>query len=156
MNLQCTLTKNLHTHFFGKRDFLLAGGFGEMLGNDVTKLQRAVQPCSDILDVARKCSDVLVIHTREGHRLDMSDVHEHKQRKGAVIGSEGPMGRILLRGEPGHDIIPELYPLPGEPIIDKPGKVRVLYFLYPEMILHSSMAHFVLSSLVFIQNYSNG
>jgi biuret amidohydrolase len=101
-----------------------------MLGNDVTKLQRAVQPCSNILTTSRQLSssssttDILILHTREGHRSDMSDVHDHKQRKeGAVIGSVGPMGRILLRGEPGHDIIPELYPIPGEPIIDKPGKV---------------------------------
>lgn len=105
-----------------KRDFLLAGGFGEMLGNDVTKLQRAIQPCSNLLEVTRK-SSMLVMHTREGHHKHMKDVHDHKQRKGEVIGSDGPMGKILLRGEPGHDIIPELYPLPNEPIIDKPGKV---------------------------------
>jgi biuret amidohydrolase len=108
----------------------LAGGFGEMLGNDVTKLQRAVQPCSNILTTSRQLSssssptDILILHTRVGHRNDMSDVHDHKQRKeGAEIGSVGPMGRILLRGEPGRDIIPELYPIPGEPIIDKPGNV---------------------------------
>jgi len=68
---------------------------------------------------------MLIIHTREGHRTDMTDVHEHKkQRKGAkqVIGTEGPFGRILIRGEPGHDIIPALYPKKGEPVIDKPGK----------------------------------
>jgi nicotinamidase-related amidase len=106
-----------------QRDFLLAGGFGEMLGNDVTKLQRAIEPCANLLAVARKLPSLLVMHTREGHRMDMTDVHDHKQRKGAVIGSPGPMGRILLRGEPGHDIIPELYPIAGEPIIDKPGKV---------------------------------
>ena len=100
-----------------------------MLGNDVSKLQRAVQPCANLLEVTRK-SGMLVIHTREGHHKHMKDVHDHKQRKGAVIGSEGPMGKILLRGEPGHDIIPELYPLKYEPIIDKPGKVCCvrLYF----------------------------
>ena len=98
-----------------------------MLGNDVTKLQRAIAPCASILAVARKLptsTGMLILHTREGHRPDMSDVHAHKQRKGAIIGSPGPMGRILLRGEPGHDLVPELYPLPGEPVIDKPGKVR--------------------------------
>lgn len=66
---------------------------------------------------------MLIVHTREGHRSDMADVHAHKQKSG-VIGSDGPMGRILIRGSPGHDIIPELYPAEGaEPIIDKPGKV---------------------------------
>jgi biuret amidohydrolase len=96
-----------------------------MLGNDVTKLQRAIDPCKNILDTIRQCSDtVLIMHTREGHRYNMKDVFDHKQRKGAVIGSNGPMGKILLRGEPGHDIVPELYPLPNEPVIDKPGKVR--------------------------------
>ena len=97
-----------------------------MLENDVTKLQRAVQPCANLLKVTRE-SNILVMHTREGHHKHMKDVHDHKQRKGEVIGSDGPMGKILLRGEPGHDIIPELYPLPNEPIIDKPGKVCVLY-----------------------------
>lgn len=116
--------------YIDQRDFLLAGGFGEMLGNDVTKLQRAIEPCANLLDVTRK-SQMLVMHTREGHHKHMKDVHYHKQRKGEVIGSDGPMGKILLRGEPGHDIIPELYPLPHEPIIDKPGKVRsVLYSSY--------------------------
>jgi nicotinamidase-related amidase len=71
---------------------------------------------------------MLVIHTREGHRKDLSNLHLYKyQRPGApdstkVIGSEGPGGKILIRGEPGHDIIPELHPQDGEPIIDKPGK----------------------------------
>ena len=97
-----------------------------MLGNNVSKLQRAIEPIRRVLEAARS-SKLLqcVIHTREGHRTDMTDVHAHKQRAGEVIGSPGPMGRILIRGEPGHDIIPELYPVPGEPVIDKPGKVRL-------------------------------
>lgn len=107
------------------------GGFGEILGNDVSKLQVAVKPIKNVLDVVRARGDMLIIHTREGHRFDMRDVHAHKNSKkdenGIIkksIGEPGPMGRILLRGEPGHDIIQELYPLPGEPIVDKPGKVN--------------------------------
>jgi nicotinamidase-related amidase len=107
-----------------QRDFLEKGGFGETLGNDVSLLQRAVAPCKSLLDLARR-TGLLVIHTREGHRPDLSDAPRAKVERGAPsmrIGSPGPMGRILIRGEPGHDIIPELYPWPGEPIIDKPGK----------------------------------
>jgi biuret amidohydrolase len=68
---------------------------------------------------------VTVIHTREGHRPDLSDAPRHKVERGDPalrIGAPGPMGRILVRGEPGHDIVPELYPISGEPVIDKPGK----------------------------------
>src|SRR5580658_6720689 len=107
-----------------QRDFLEPGGFGEALGNDVSKLQAAVGPCRDVLGAARDLG-MLVVHTREGHRPDMSDAPPHKVLRGdpaTRIGAPGPMGRILIRGEPGHDIIPELYPGEGEPVIDKPGK----------------------------------
>jgi nicotinamidase-related amidase len=107
-----------------QRDFLEPGGFGETLGNDVSRLQAAVGPCKALLDAVRK-REVLVIHTREGHRPDLSDAPRAKVQRGAPslrIGAPGPMGRILVRGEPGHDIIPELYPIAGEPIVDKPGK----------------------------------
>src|SRR5687768_1737822 len=107
-----------------QRDFLEPGGFGETLGNDVSLLQKAVAPCRALLDGARK-KGILVIHTREGHRPDLSDAPRAKVERGAPslrIGAKGPMGRILVRGEPGHDLIPELYPVAGEPVIDKPGK----------------------------------
>jgi biuret amidohydrolase len=107
-----------------QRDFLEAGGFGEALGNDVSRLQAAVGPCQATLAAARRLG-MLIIHTREGHRPDLSDAPRHKVERGDPknrIGARGPMGRILVRGEPGHDIIPELYPLPSEPVIDKPGK----------------------------------
>jgi nicotinamidase-related amidase len=107
-----------------QRDFLEAGGFGEALGNDVSRLQAAVAPCKAILGAARGLG-MLVIHTREGHRPDLSDAPPLKVERGDPenrIGARGPMGRILVRGEPGHDIVPELYPLSGEPVIDKPGK----------------------------------
>ena len=107
-----------------QRDFVEPGGFGETLGNDVSLLRACIEPCRAVLKQARELQ-MLVLHTREGHRPDMSDAPPNKVNRGhpvARIGDEGPMGRILIRGEPGHDIIPELYPLPGEPVIDKPGK----------------------------------
>jgi len=107
-----------------QRDFLEPGGFGEALGNDVSRLAAAVAPCRKVLDAARSAG-MLVIHTREGHRPDLSDAPRAKLERGAPsmrIGAPGPMGRILIRGEPGHEIVPELYPAAGEPVIDKPGK----------------------------------
>lgn len=107
-----------------QRDFLEPGGFGESLGNDVSLLATAIAPCQRLLAAARKLG-MLVIHTREGHRPDLSDAPPAKVERGAPelrIGARGPMGRILVRGEPGHDIIPALYPQDGEPVIDKPGK----------------------------------
>lgn len=107
-----------------QRDFLEPGGFGESLGNDVSRLAVAVPPCRAVLAAARR-ADLLVVHTREGHRPDLSDAPRAKVERGAPsarIGAPGPMGRILIRGEPGHDIVPALAPAPGEPVIDKPGK----------------------------------
>src|SRR5499427_950928 len=107
-----------------QRDFLEPGGFGAALGNNVAHLQVAVGPCRAVLSAARKAG-LLVIHTREGHRPDLSDAPPLKVERGDPglrIGAPGPMGRILIRGEPGHDIIAELYPAPGEPVVDKPGK----------------------------------
>ena len=107
-----------------QRDFLEAGGFGEMLGNDVSQLRKVIAPNKKLLSKWR-AKGLPVIHTREGHRPDLADLPQAKRVRGhgkRGIGDHGPMGRILIRGEPGHDIIPELYPRPGEPVIDKPGK----------------------------------
>src|SRR6201987_481402 len=107
-----------------QRDFMEPGGFGETLGNDVSQLARAVKPIGSVLSMARD-TGMLVIHTREGHSPDLSDAPPAKVERGAPslrIGDPGPMGRILIRGEAGHDIIPELYPLDTEILIDKPGK----------------------------------
>ena len=107
-----------------QRDFIEADGFGASLGNDVSLLRAAIAPCQALLAGAR-AAGMLVIHTREGHRPDMSDAPRAKVERGAPslrIGAAGPMGRILIRGEPGHALIPELQPLAGEPVIDKPGK----------------------------------
>ena len=107
-----------------QRDFLEPGGFGEALGNKVSLLSAAVAPCASLLEMARR-RRMLIVHTREGHRPDLSDAPKAKVERGAPslrIGAVGPMGRILIRGEPGHDIVRELYPRDGEPIVDKPGK----------------------------------
>ena len=107
-----------------QRDFLEPGGFGDALGNDVSLLRRTVEPTQRLLAAVREAG-MLVVHTREGHRPDLADLPPAKRVRGRFamgIGDPGPMGRILVRGEAGHDIVPELAPLPGEPIIDKPGK----------------------------------
>lgn len=107
-----------------QRDFLEPGGFGETLGNDVSLLTKAVKPAKALLGWARKLG-MLIVHTREGHRPDMADAPPAKVERGAPsmrIGDPGAMGRILIRGEAGHDIIPELAPEAGEPVVDKPGK----------------------------------
>jgi nicotinamidase-related amidase len=106
-----------------QRDFVLPGGFGEMLGNDTSLLLSAVGPIERVLAKARE-KKMLVIHTREGHRPDLTDCPAAKLTRGGktFIGTEGPMGRILVRGSQGHDIIHQLYPVAGEPVIDKPGK----------------------------------
>ncbi len=107
-----------------QRDFLEPGGFGDMLGNDVSQLRRTIEPNQKLL-AAWRSAGLQVLHTREGHRPDLADLPPTKKVRGKgskTIGDVGPMGRILVRGEAGHDIIPELYPLPSEPVIDKPGK----------------------------------
>ena len=107
-----------------QRDFLEPGGFGETLGNDVSLLRSTIEPTRRVLARARELG-MPVVHTREGHRPDLADAPPTKIARGRLatgIGDQGPMGRILIRGEQGHDIIPELAPFPGEPVIDKPGK----------------------------------
>ena len=107
-----------------QRDFVDPGGFGEALGNDVSLLRRAVPPAERVLHAVRDAG-LFIVHTREGHRPDLSDCPPAKKARGrltAGIGDPGPMGRILVRGEHGHDIVKELYPEPGEPVVDKPGK----------------------------------
>jgi len=107
-----------------QRDFVDPGGFGEALGNDVSLLRKAVLPTQRVLHAAREAGS-LVIHTREGHRPDLSDCPPSKLARGHLrsgIGDQGSMGRILVRGEYGHDIVDELTPIDGEPVVDKPGK----------------------------------
>ena len=107
-----------------QRDFVEPGGFGESLGNDVSLLRSTIEPTRRVLDAARR-NGWMVVHTREGHRPDLSDLFPAKRDRGQPtlrIGDDGPMGRLLVRGSKGHDIVPELAPAPGEVVLDKPGK----------------------------------
>ena len=107
-----------------QRDFVYPGGFGESLGNDTSFLLKALPPAERVLTACR-AAGIYVIHTREGHRPDLSDLPRAKYERGNPsihIGDEGPMGRLLVRGSYGHDIVEEVYPIEGEPVVDKPGK----------------------------------
>jgi nicotinamidase-related amidase len=107
-----------------QRDFLEPGGFGELLGNDVGLLSRVLEPTGRVLAAAR-AAGMLVVHTREGHRPDLADCPPAKLARGRLdtgIGSPGPRGRILVRGEEGHDIVDDVAPATGEIVLDKPGK----------------------------------
>ncbi|MDP4074129.1 cysteine hydrolase family protein [Acidovorax sp. A1169] len=107
-----------------QRDFIEPGGFGETLGNDVSLLEAIVPACQAVLHAWRSAGG-LVVHTRESHRPDLSDCPPAKRLRGNPqlrIGDAGPMGRILVAGEPGNQIIPALAPVDREIVVDKPGK----------------------------------
>jgi biuret amidohydrolase len=107
-----------------QRDFIEHGGFGESLGNDVTHLQSIVPVAEQLLHWARQ-QGMLIVHTKECHRPDLSDLPAAKKNRGNPslrIGDAGPMGRLLVDGEPGSDFIAAMQPLPGEMVIAKPGK----------------------------------
>ncbi len=107
-----------------QRDFILKGGFGETLGNDVSKLTPAVAIAKNLLDWCR-VRGMLIVHTKEAHAADLSDCPQSKLNRGLPslrIGDPGAMGRILIEGEIGSDFVEELTPLPGDIVIVKPGK----------------------------------
>jgi len=107
-----------------QRDFCAPGGYAARAGLDIARLAAPIAAIQRLLGAARRAG-LLVVHTREGHRGDLSDCAPAKLLRsaaaGAAIGSPGPLGRLLVRGEAGHDFIAELRPAPGEPVIDKPG-----------------------------------
>ncbi len=132
-----------------QRDFLEPGGFGAMLGNDVSQLRRTIEPNRTLLAAWRRAG-LAVLHTREGHRPDLSDLPPAKKVRGrgqTCIGDAGPMGRILVRGEPGHDLIPELQPLAGEPVIDKPGKGAFYATDLHSILLHRGITQLIVTGV---------
>jgi nicotinamidase-related amidase len=119
-------------------DFCGKGGYVDKMGYDISNTARAIEPIGRLLETARRIAGFTIIHTREGHHPNLCDLPENKRWRSAQIGAElgsmGPKGRILVRGEEGWDIIPPLYPKEGEIIIDKPGKGS-FYATGLEMIL---------------------
>ncbi len=132
-----------------QRDFIEKGGFGEALGNDVSRLAAIVPTTRALLDLCR-ARGLRVLHTREGHRPDLADCPPAKRRRGDParrIGAEGPMGRILVDGEPGNDIVPELQPLPGEAVIVKPGKGAFWATRLDERLTSAGVTHLILAGV---------
>jgi len=128
-----------------QRDFIEPGGFGESLGNNVALLAAIVPACQAVLQVWRDVGG-LVVHTREAHRPDLSDCPPAKRQRGNPalrIGDAGPMGRILVSGEPGNQIIAELAPRPGEIVLDKPGKGAFYATPLHELLQLANITHLV-------------
>jgi biuret amidohydrolase len=128
-----------------QRDFIEPGGFGESLGNDVSRLSGIVPACQAVL-AAWRLAGGCVVHTREAHRADLSDCPASKRDRGNPslrIGDEGPMGRILVAGEPGSQIIDELKPRLCETVLDKPGKGAFYATPLDDLLRQAKVTHLV-------------
>ena len=132
-----------------QRDFIEPGGFGASLGNDVTPLQSIVPTVRRLLDGFREAG-LPIIHTRECHKPDLSDCPPAKRERGQPqlrIGDSGPMGRVLIAGEAGAGIVPELRPWPAEAVIDKPGKGAFYATALSEILAHKSIRKLVFAGV---------
>jgi len=132
-----------------QRDFLEPGGFGAALGNTVSLLAPSIPVIGRLL-AAFRAHGLTIVHTREGHRPDLSDCPPAKRGRGRPslrIGDQGALGRILIQGEPGHAIIPSLAPLPGEIVIDKPGKGAFYATSLTDELTRRSITHLVLTGV---------
>ncbi|MBL6616708.1 MAG: cysteine hydrolase [Reyranella sp.] len=132
-----------------QRDFVEEGGFGSVLGNDVRPLAKIVPTVKRLIDGFR-AARLPIIHTREGHRPDLSDCPPSKRLRGRgtlSIGDKGPMGRILVDGEPGNDLVPELKALPGEAVILKPGKGAFYATPLHDILKRDGIGHLVFAGV---------
>jgi biuret amidohydrolase len=132
-----------------QRDFLEAGGFGEALGNNVAPLAAIIPTVRQLLDGFRARGRP-IIHTKEAHRPDLSDCPPAKRQRGKPrlrIGDHGPMGRILIAGEPGNDIVPALAPQPGETVLEKPGKGAFYRTNLQELLTAMNVTHLILAGV---------
>ena len=132
-----------------QRDFIEPGGFGEALGNDVSHLRVAVEPAQRLLAWART-QGLRIVHTKECHRPDLADCPPAKRERGLPslrIGDPGPMGRILIDGEPGSDFIAELTPAPGEVVLAKPGKGAFYGTALGEMLRVWGVSHLIIAGV---------
>ncbi|HVT83116.1 MAG TPA: isochorismatase family cysteine hydrolase [Phycisphaerae bacterium] len=132
-----------------QRDFLEPGGFGATLGNNVALLHTIIEPLGQLMAAFRE-HKLPIIHTRECHRPDLADCPPAKLTRGKPnmrIGDPGPMGRILISGEPGADIIPALYPKPGEIVLDKPGKGSFYNTPLTSILKEKNITHLVVTGV---------